>query len=88
MREESKMAKITANGATEVARITTRFTHTNAAPGYEESRYLWVINSKGTVLRRLTGEYGSGYVVRARKLPPSRDTLLALAEKAGHQVVK
>ena len=83
-RERGKeMAKISANGATEVARIETRF----KGSGQDESRYLWVVNSKGVVLRRLTGEYGSGYTVYRRHQTASRNLLVALARRAGHEVI-
>ena len=71
------MAKITANGATEVAKIAT------LGPG--GARYFWVINSKGVILRRATGPFGSGYTVYSRKNTPTRATLIAVIRRAGHQ---
>ena len=71
------MAKITANGATEVARIKTT-----------SGRYscLWVINSRGTVLWRYTGDNGS-YTVKHRNVKPvTRERLIELAWAAGHRV--
>jgi hypothetical protein len=73
------MAKITANGAKEVAKI-------RAKRGPHE--YLFAINSKGTVLYRVTGEYGGGYVVFQRKTAPiSHLGLEALVVRSGYTVI-
>jgi hypothetical protein len=70
------MAKITANGATEVARIRTTFA---------ESTYLWVMTSDGRILRRCT-DFDETYQVIGRGWKGDK-TLAALekiARSAGH----
>ena len=75
------MAKITAYGATEVARIRTR-----DPAGHE---HLWVINSRGIVLRRPTGIPGTSYTVYRRLAArlATRDKLAVVAELAGHAII-
>jgi len=76
------MAKISANGATEVARVTTRNRH-----GY---RYIWVMTSDGRVLQRCTDQQiGSGYTVLRRRIQPgdrSEVFLRTLAQRHGHTI--
>lgn len=76
------MAKITANGATEVAKVRA------IKPGYD-SKYLFAINSKGVVLcRRTTGEYGTGYTVYERNVQPAtKISLVALIVSRGYKVI-
>jgi hypothetical protein len=71
------MAKISANGATEVAKIRT------TSHGGRVS-YLWVINSKGVILWRQSGEYGSGYTVQSRHNEPTREALMKAIARMGH----
>ena len=75
------MAKISANGATEVARI-----QAISPAGYT---YLWVMTSDGRVLSRASGT-GDGYTVAARGLRRSlrvRETLLRIAQIRGYRVI-
>jgi len=77
-----EMAKITANGATEAARIRTT-SHEGRVT------YLWVMNSKGTILWRQTAAsgYATGYTVYSRRnKPATRATLVSVAERIGHTV--
>ena len=75
------MAKITANGATEVAKVRA------IKPGYY-SQYLFAINSKGVVLWRTTGEYGTGYTVYERNVQPAtKISLVALIVSRGYKVI-
>lgn len=72
------MAKITARGAREVARIAARNPGTGA-------RYLYVITSDGRVLWRPAGP-GEHYTVIGRRVPPARrnrELLVQLAERRG-----
>lgn len=71
------MAKISAGGATEIAKI--RATRN----GYD---YLFAINSKGTVLYRITGDAGTGYTIYDRHREPTRAALLALLARNGYAV--
>jgi hypothetical protein len=76
------MAKISANGAHEIARIRV------ASPaGYP---YLWVMCSDGRVLTRATGELGDGYTVAYRGLRRNlrtREALLRIAQIRGYRVL-
>ena len=56
------MAKISANGAHEVARIKATFSGNHTR--------IFVITSDGRVLGRWTGDLNSGYVVILRNIPP------------------
>lgn len=69
------MAKISANGATEVAKLKVR-----SQAGYE---YLYVMTSDGRVLRRATGDAGTGYSVQARKISPAKRTAEVLTQLVG-----
>lgn len=72
------MAKISANGAHEVARI-----KVTSPGGYP---YLWVMCSDGRVLSRATGELSDGYTVAVRGLSRSlrtREALLRIAQIRG-----
>lgn len=62
------MAKISARGAREVARLKVR----SAFPGGGE--YLYVMTTDGRVLRRATGDAGTGYTVRLRVKDPAKRT--------------
>ena len=76
------MAKISANGAHEVARI-----NVTSPAGYP---YLWVMCSDGRVLSRATGELSDGYTVAQRGLRRSlrtREALLRIALIRGYKVV-
>jgi len=76
------MAKISANGATEVARINV----TRADGGYT---YVWVMTSDGRVLSRARGT-GDGYTVAQRGLRRNlrtREVLLRIAAIRGYRVV-
>ena len=74
------MAKISSNGATEVAAINTK------SPAGTE--YRWAINSRGVVLRRWRGEPGTGYTifVKLRQQVATRATLLAIIKLEGHEL--
>jgi len=76
------MAKITANGAHEVARI--RVTSPAGFP------YLWVMCSDGRVLSRATGELSDGYTIAVRGLQRhlrTREALLRIAQIRGYRAV-
>jgi hypothetical protein len=76
------MAKISANGATEVARI-------QVAHLVSGQPYVWVMTSDGRVLSRASGT-GDGYTVAARGLRRSlrvRETLLRIAQIRGYRVI-
>lgn len=74
------MAKITANGAREVAKI-------RAIRTGSDLKYLFAINSKGVVLWRTTGEYGTGYTVYQRGVQPAtKISLVALIVSRGYKV--
>lgn len=77
------MAKISANGAHEIARI--RVEHLISG-----QPYLWVMCSDGRVLSRATGELSDGYTVAARGLRRhlrTREALLRIAQIRGYRVV-
>lgn len=74
------MAKITARGAREVARITA------AKRGTE---WLWVMCSDGRVLTRIKGPDGNAYAVRTKVPDPAgrtRANLIRIAERDGMTV--
>jgi hypothetical protein len=75
------MAKISANGATEKARIKTK-----SPGGYE---YLWVMTSDGRVLRRVIGEVSTGYTVFRRNWRGDRTqaVLSVMAAGLGHTII-
>lgn len=76
------MAKISARGAQEVARITA------ASPG--GARYIYVMASDGRVLYRPTGDAGSGYSIHGRKAAPidrTRKELIRRANADGREVI-
>ena len=76
------MAKISANGAHEIARI-----KVTSPAGYP---YLWVMCSDGRVLSRATGELGDSYTVYLRGLRRSlrtREALLRIAQIRSYKVV-
>jgi hypothetical protein len=76
------MAKISANGAHEVARI--QVTHLVSG-----QPYVWVMTSDGRVLSRASGT-GDGYTVAARGLRRhlrTREALLRIAQIRGYKVV-
>jgi hypothetical protein len=66
------MAKITANGAHEVAKVKA---HSRAG-----GEYLYVMCSDGRVLWRPTGESGSGYTVLYRGVKQERRNLATLQQ--------
>jgi hypothetical protein len=78
------MAKISARGATEVARVR----------GQREGadfQMIYVMCSDGRVLRRSTGEFGSGYSVRGKVSRPENRTaeyLRAIVKRDGLKVVE
>lgn len=72
------MAKITANGATEVVKV-----RTIAPCGLT---YLWAINSRGTILSRITGTLETGYTVYSRKNKPTRDALVKVINRRNHRI--
>jgi hypothetical protein len=74
------MAKISANGAHEVAAINT------VSPA--GTKYRWAINSRGTVLRRWRGDLDTGYTlfVKLRREVATRATLLKLIDIEGHAI--
>lgn len=76
------MAKITANGDVEVARIKTL-----GPSGYP---YLWVMTKKGRILRRTTGAFGTGYSIWLRHWNGdlTEAALIQLAQTNKHEVVK
>ena len=76
------MAKISANGAHEVARI-----RAISPAGYT---YIWIMTSDGRVLTRTTGELSDGYTVAHRGLRRSlrtREALLRIAQIRGYRVI-
>lgn len=76
------MAKISANGATEMARIKSRKANSNI-------EWLWVMCSDGRILRRTTGDLGTGYSVYRRGWNGDRTqaVLVEMARAAGHEVL-
>lgn len=83
------MAKIKARGATEVARLATTF---DSEDFESPVPYLWVLRSDGVVLRRVTGEFGSGYKVFGRidrvvtAKAEGEAALTRIATRRGHEV--
>lgn len=75
------MAKISANGATEMARI--------KSVSSNGTEFLWVMCSDGRVLRRLTSYGGTGYSVYRRgwKGDKTQAVLIEMAQACGHKVV-
>jgi hypothetical protein len=68
----------------EVAHIETEF----QSPDLQgPQRYLWVVTMSGKVWRRSMAPHADSFRVYREDMLPSKDTLLALAEKAGHRVV-
>ena len=76
------MAKISANGAHEVARL--------SAISQRGTRYILVMTSDGRVLSRATGDADSGYVVVLRNIPQrlrNKSSLFGYADRC-HWTVK
>jgi len=76
------MAKISAYGATEVARIRVRTT--------ADREKIYVMTSDGRVLTRYAGETGSTYTLRGRTKKPesiNREFLSQVAERDGMTVI-
>lgn len=72
------MAKISARGATEVARVTGK-----SANGV---RYIYVVCSDGRILRRATGDLGSGYKVLGKVVESKRTRQYLEALVAAHRL--
>ncbi len=78
------MAKISANGCHEVARVSA----TLSSPTFTYPAIL-VLRSDGAILRRFTGDLPSGYTILGRlkaDAPRSIDTLLRIAGRRGYTV--
>ncbi len=78
------MAKTSANGATEVARLTVQ-------PEGLDFQMIYVLCSDGRVLKRVRVEHGSGYSVRGRiRIPKDRtaEFLAVIARRDGMAIVE
>ena len=75
------MAKISANGATEMTRIKSK--------GPTGTVFIWVMCSDGRVLRRITSNGGTGYSVYYNKWKGDKTqaALVEMAETCGHKVL-
>lgn len=86
------MAKITARGATAVAKLRAQKTIPADEPGGEAVTYtkIYALCSDGRVLHRVTGEYGSGYTQRGKVRDPklrNKEFLETIIKRDGYTVL-